>query len=212
MELILCDLNTDMVQAWRRFCGDLDFVAIEHGTITDVTCDAVVSPANSFGFMDGGVDAVYLAHFGPSLQTRVQRQIEANHAGELLVGAADIVETNHKEIPFLVVAPTMRVPMVLRESVNPYLAMRAALLLVLRGTFTSGPHHGEPVQDYVQTMAVPGLGTGVGQMSPNVSAHQIRRAIDDIALGQYTMPQSWVEASERHQLLYTTRISRLQQG
>jgi hypothetical protein len=29
-------------------------------------------------------------------------------------------------------------------------------------------------------------------------------------LGQYRMPQSWAEASERHQLLYTTKLKRLQ--
>ena len=26
--------------------------------------DAIVSPANSFGFMDGGIDMVYSRHFG----------------------------------------------------------------------------------------------------------------------------------------------------
>ena len=34
-------------------------------------------------------------------------------------------------------------------------------------------------------------------------------AIDDVLLGQYRMPRSWAEASERHQLLYTDRPTRL---
>src|SRR5919204_5243010 len=99
MQIVLCDVNPDMVQAWTRFCGDVDFVSVRQGSILDVTCDAVVSPANSFGFMDGGVDAVYTAYFGPPIQTRVQRHILDYHAGEMLVGTADIVETGDAAIP-----------------------------------------------------------------------------------------------------------------
>ncbi len=33
----------------------------------DVKCDAVVSPANSFGFMDGGIDLIYSHRFGTNL-------------------------------------------------------------------------------------------------------------------------------------------------
>jgi hypothetical protein len=41
-------------------------------------------------------------------------------------------------------------------------------------------------------------------------ARQVRAAIDDVVLEKYTMPQSWAEASERHQRLYTDRRRRLQ--
>src|SRR5262245_22564832 len=140
MQIVLCDINPDLVRAWTRFCGDLDFVSVRQGSIVETTCDAIVSPANSFGFMDGGVDAAYLPRFGTPLQTRVQRQILDYHAGEIIVGRADIVETGDSAIPFLIIAPTMRVPMILRDSVNAYLAMRAILLLVLHGRFSGGPH------------------------------------------------------------------------
>ena len=43
--------------------------------------------------MDGGIDAEYMMHFGPEIQMRVHRQIYDQHARELLVGVADIVET-----------------------------------------------------------------------------------------------------------------------
>ena len=35
-------------------------------------------------------------------------------------------------------------------------------------------------------------------------------AFDDFVLGGYRLPQSWAEASERHQLLYTDRPRNLQ--
>ncbi|OKH45749.1 hypothetical protein NIES2101_25875 [Calothrix sp. HK-06] len=76
-----------------------DFVTVHHGSILDVECDAVVSPANSFGFMDGGIDFIYMDYFGKDIQLKVRRQILDHHHGELIVGNADIVETGDSKIP-----------------------------------------------------------------------------------------------------------------
>src|SRR5215203_6191031 len=132
MKLILSAVETSLADAWEKFCGDLDFVEIQRGSILDVDCDAVMSPANSFGFMDGGIDALYMNYFGSEIQTIVRRHIHEHHGGELIVGNADVVETGSDKIPFLVVAPTMRVPMVLNESINPYLAARAVFRLITK--------------------------------------------------------------------------------
>jgi len=75
--------------------------------------------------MDGGIDALYMDYFGAEIQLRVRRQIFDHHAGELLVGIADTVETGDTVIPFLIAAPTMRLPMSLSDSVNAYLAARS---------------------------------------------------------------------------------------
>jgi O-acetyl-ADP-ribose deacetylase (regulator of RNase III) len=210
MNLILTAVEKSLADAWRKFCGDLDFVTTYHGSILEVDCDAVVSPANSYGFMDGGIDAVFMNHFGSDIQMRVRRQIYDYHHGELVVGQADVVETGNERIPFLIVAPTMRVPMVLQDTVNPYLAARAVFILVTRGTFISDKHAGQPISDHIKTVAMPGLGTGVGKVGFNICARQVRAAINDILLKEYRMPQSWAEASERHQLLYTNKPKRLQ--
>jgi O-acetyl-ADP-ribose deacetylase (regulator of RNase III) len=210
MKLILTAVDESLAAAWTKFCGELDFVVVHHGSIFDVDCDAVVSPANSYGFMDGGIDAAYMWHFGKEIQIRVRRQIFDRHHGEILVGQADVVETANKRIPYLIFAPTMRVPMNLHETVNPYLAARAIFLLVKYGTFTSGEHTGQKISERIQTIALPGLGTGVGKVNFETCAHQVRSAIDDIILDRYRMPKSWSEASERHQFLYTNNPTRLQ--
>jgi O-acetyl-ADP-ribose deacetylase (regulator of RNase III) len=210
MKLILTAVEKSLADAWAKFCGDLDFVTVYQGSILDVVCDAVVSPANSFGFMDGGIDALYLNYFSSDIQMRVRQQIFEHHHGELLVGQADVVETGDDKIPFLITAPTMRVPMNLSDTVNPYLAARAIFLLVMHGSFSSGNFAGKKISSQIQTVAMPGLGTGVGKVGFNTCAHQVRAAINDILLKEYRMPQSWAEASERHQLLYTTILKRLQ--
>ena len=210
MKIILTAVEDSLTNAWQKFCGDLDFVTIHHGSILDVECDAVVSPANSFGFMDGGIDAIYMSYFGFDIQMRLRRRIYEYHNGELIVGNADVIETNHEKIPFLIAAPTMRVPMILNETVNPYLAARAVFILVTQGIFFSGAFANKSISDHIKTVAFPGLGTGVGKVGFNTCAHQIRKAIDDILLKEYGMPQSWAEASEWHQLLYTNKLKRLQ--
>jgi O-acetyl-ADP-ribose deacetylase (regulator of RNase III) len=210
MKIILSAVETELADAWQRFCGDLECVEIHRGSVFELSCDAVVSPANSFGFMDGGLDMLLSQRFGWQVQERLQNLIATKHHGELLVGTAEIVETDNPQIPFLISAPTMRVPMILRDSVNPYLAARAVFLLIKHGTFASGKYKGEGIADYVQSVVFPGLGTGVGRVGPNTCANQIRIAIEEFVLDQYEFPTSWAEAQTRHQKFYTDRIRDLQ--
>jgi O-acetyl-ADP-ribose deacetylase (regulator of RNase III) len=100
----------------------------------------------------------------------------------------------------MIAAPTMRVPMRLVDSVNPYLAARAALLLV---------KHQQGAQE-IRSIAFPGLGTGVGGVGSNTCARQVRAAMEDVLLGARSYPQTWAEASARHQALYTDLPQRLQ--
>jgi hypothetical protein len=144
LKIVLAAVESDLADAWERHCGDLPGVSVHRGSILHATCDAVVSPANSFGFMDGGIDLLYSGHFGWEVQDRLQELIRDRHHGELLVGAAEIVEMDSPRIPFLIAAPTMRVPMILRETVNPYLAARAALPLIRHGIVPSGHSRTSP--------------------------------------------------------------------
>jgi O-acetyl-ADP-ribose deacetylase (regulator of RNase III) len=210
MEIVLTAVSKDLTDAWKKFCGDLLGVSVYHGSIFDVQCDAVVSPANSFGFMDGGIDLLYSDRLGWQVQERLQALIRSKHHGELLVGQAEIVETDCEAIPYLIAAPTMRVPMVLKETVNPYLAARAVLLLIQHGQFEIGYLAGEKLSDVIQTVAFPGLGTGIGRVSASSCAHQVRAAIEEVLQGKRIFPSSWSEAQIRHQQLYGGEVRDLQ--
>ncbi len=206
----LAATERELSAQWRRHCGDLPGVELCDGSILDLEVDAVVSPANSFGFMDGGIDLAYSKRFGWDVQRRLQALVRQRHHGELLVGAAEIVPTDEERIPFVVAAPTMRVPMILGDTVNPYLAARAALLLVRHGTFASGRLAGRRVSRYVRSIAFPGLGTGVGRVPPGVCARQVKAAIEEVLLGSSPFPATWSEAQERHQRLFGNRVRDLQ--
>jgi O-acetyl-ADP-ribose deacetylase (regulator of RNase III) len=210
MKIILAATEPPLADAWERFCGELECVQVHRGSILDLSVDAIISPANSFGFMDGGIDMLYTQHFGWEVQERLQTLIKERHHGELVVGTAEIVTTNDLRLPYVIAAPTMRVPMILKDSVNPYLAARAVLLLVKHGIFHSGPLAGGPISAGVESIAFPGLGTGVGQIGPNTCAKQVYEAIQEVIYGKKTYPMTWADAQARHQKLYTDRIRNLQ--
>ena len=89
MEIVLVGREPELTAAWRQVCGDLPGVTVTDGDILSLDCDAVVSPANSFGFLGGGVDLAYARHFGPHLEPRVRAAIAGRWGGELPVGCAE---------------------------------------------------------------------------------------------------------------------------
>jgi O-acetyl-ADP-ribose deacetylase (regulator of RNase III) len=195
MKIVLADVNGRLLQAWQNIAGGYASVTTHHGSIFDVHCDALVSPANSFGFMDGGIDMAISEYFGWHVQDRLQEIIRQKHHGELLVGAAEIVATDHAQIPYMISAPTMRVPMILQDTVSVYLAIRAVLLLVKFGTFEDGT----AIADRVKTVAFPGMGTGVGKLSPEIFARQMKEAIEEVIEEKHKFPGSLWDATFRHQ-------------
>ncbi|MEH2363501.1 macro domain-containing protein [Nostoc sp.] len=132
--------------------------------------DCMVSPANSFGMMDGGIDAAIIRFFGCSLMARVQGRILEDYLGEQPVGTSMIVETGHYKHPFLAHTPTMRVPMIIAGTDIPYIAMWAMLLAVR--------HHNQRSNQKIKTIACPGLGTGIGRVPYTEAARQMALAYD----------------------------------
>jgi hypothetical protein len=66
-------------------------------------------------------------YFGWHVQDRLQDAIKSKHHGELLVGQVEIIPTDHDSIPYVISVPTMRVPMDIKGTVNPYLVIRGVL-------------------------------------------------------------------------------------
>ena len=172
IELHLCAIDAQMADAWSTCFGSAPNVFIHQRDILTRNADAILSPANSFGFMDGGIDLLYSNFFGWELQDRLQKSIREEHAGEVPIGCALVVPTDHDRIPLLVSAPTMRVPGDISDTVNVYLAFRAALLAVRGST-------------RIKSLLSPALGTGIGGMSARRAARQMHAAYVDVVLGEH---------------------------
>lgn len=158
-----------LTRAWDEVFAPYNDVDVARGDYFGRPADAMLSPANSFGIMDGGLDAAIVEHLGHGIQRRVQDMILKDWHGEMPVGTGAVVETDHETWPYLVVAPTMRVPESVALTLNAYLAFRAALLAVKRFNETHGERR-------IDSMLVSGLGTGVGGMDPRRCAAQMRVA------------------------------------
>ena len=188
MQLIFIYLDSELGKALGESFGDLPNCEVVEADICKVQCDAIVSPANSFGFMDGGLDLRLSERFGWGVQERLQELIASRPMRELLVGEYIVIETEDDDVPWLISVPTMRVPMRLRQTVNPYLAMKALLVAALN-------HKGTPE---IRAVAIPGLGTGCGHLAPTTAARQMRKAFDEVCEGQFTFPVHFNEAQRRH--------------
>lgn len=187
MKIILAAIEKKLIDAWKEFFSAEENVSIVEEDITKIACDAVVSPANSFGFMDGGLDYALSVRFGWDLEKKLQLKIKELPEGELLVGQAMIIETNDREVPFLISAPTMRIPtnFNIDTSVNAYLAMKAILI-------------NAKANEKISTVAIPGLCTGVGRMQPIICARQMFQAYKEIILGEKQDFRTFGEAQKYH--------------
>ena len=166
LKLHLVDLNDTLVAAWRDAFAAMPEVTVTAADILTVASGALVSPANSYGHMDGGIDAEYSAFFGTRVQRAVYDVVARRSERMIPVGAAEVVETGHSRVPFLIVAPTMEVPEQVPPS-NSYRALRAALRAAGRWS------------DRVTDVYCPGLATGVGCVAPEEAAREMAAAYRD---------------------------------
>lgn len=193
MQYILSAIDPALIEAWKAFFSDIPNVVIHEGDITKLKVDAVVSPANSFGFMDGGLDLALSERLGWDLERKLMDRIKALPEGELLVGQAMTLETGDPEIPYLISAPTMRIPtnFNIDTSVNAYLAMKAILIAANK----------EPE---IQSVAIPGLCTGIGRMDPKIAARQMFYAFEEIVNGKRMDFEAFGDAQKYQRTLNPT--------
>lgn len=177
-ELVLCATDQPLAAAWAAVTDRMGpRVRTYQGSILDVHADAVVSPANSHGWIRGGLDAVYERAF-PDLEQRVRSAVLAYHGGEVPIGEALAVPTCVVRPRWLISAPTVREPgdQLPDDTVHPYLAARAVFLLWRDGTLEQTG----PARAAIETIAMPGLGTGVGGLAPDICAHQVAAAWSEV--------------------------------
>lgn len=170
-QLILTAPNPSLFAAFQEhFSRFSDVLIIGEPFEWISTFDCLVSPANSFGMMDGGMDAAITRFFGLSLERRVQQRIIEDYLGEQPVGTSFIIETKHPKHPFLAHTPTMRVPMSINGTDVPYSAMWAMLLAIRQ--------HDRTNPQKIRSVVCPGFGTGIGGVAYSEAARQMAIAYD----------------------------------
>jgi O-acetyl-ADP-ribose deacetylase (regulator of RNase III) len=188
----LRDRTPELVLGWRQAFRDRAAVVVERGDYFGRPTDAMVSPANSFGIMDGGLDLAIRDALGMQVEARVRRMIRERHHGELPVGWAEVVETGDSRWPYLICAPTMRIPEDVSGTPNAYLAFRAVMLAIRRHNAAGAPR--------IASVVCSGLGTGVGRTPPRRCAAQMRVAYDQTTGPGRTPDPAAIYATHRKML------------
>jgi O-acetyl-ADP-ribose deacetylase (regulator of RNase III) len=168
-KIYLIDHSPLLVTHWQEQFADCPAVEAVAGDYFHQPADAIVSPANSFGIMDGGLDLAIRDRLGFAVEQQVQEVIVERHHGELPVGSAEIVATEDARWRYLIVAPTMRVPEPISFTLNAYLAFRAILVSVENLNREKGKRE-------IDSVVCSGLGTGIGRVSAPTCARQMRAA------------------------------------
>src|SRR5687768_11052896 len=101
VQVVLVDINPKMVKAWQQTFEDCPEVDVVHGSMLDQRVDAWVTPTNSLGNMDGGLDAVMKKHFGPKIEKEIKGEIARRYSGFMPVGHATCVETGRMAPKYL---------------------------------------------------------------------------------------------------------------
>ncbi|TVL91319.1 Appr-1-p processing protein [Streptomyces sp. SAJ15] len=164
LRVVLTDVNTSVVEAWRAAFADTPEIEIREGSILDEEVDAWVTPTNSRGRMDGGVDAAIKRHLGAGIQLRVQRAIRDRFAGRLPVGSAVCVPSGAVNPRFLISTPTMESSAQnVSETLNVALACAAAFQAIhLQNREAPGS---------ISSVALVGMGAQTGRVPARVCAN-----------------------------------------
>lgn len=169
IKLILVDVHPHMCAAWKVAFANHKNVEVVNDFFQNIPeYDCMVSAANSYGRMDGGIDKHITVYFGQQLMDRVQSHIIEHYLGEQPVGSSFIIPTQHEKHPFLAHTPTMRVPEPIAYTDNVYHGMRATLLAV--------HHHNLTSDQKINRIACPGLGALTGQVPFEKVARQMELA------------------------------------
>jgi len=128
-------------------------IVVEKGDLTKIFCDAIVNPANSYGYMGGGVAGAIKRVGGV--------EIEKEAVSKAPIDIGKTVATISGSLPcrYVIHAPTMKRPAMRIDIENVKLATRAAL--------ETG------VKLNLKSIAIPGMGTGVGGAQVDKAAEVI---------------------------------------
>lgn len=161
MQVLVADINQKLINAIRDY--DCTFLT-EIGDPLAFEIDAVVSPANTAGIMNGGYDAHLRNYFGVALEYRVRESLKAS---PLSVGQARAIQTAHSKIKWLIVAPTVSIS---ADGLSGHssVAYSAAYSAVL-----------EAHRVGVEKLGMTGLGTGAGGLDHSSATIQQCDGIED---------------------------------
>ena len=174
-------LNKEWVDYMKEYFKNTAMIIVDCANIEELPREnaCFVSPANSLGFMDGGVDLVLSRKIMPGIEAKVKKRIEQlgimSTLGRPYLPIGSALSVLHELNTHLIVAPTMFLPHDVRGTQNAYWSFYAALKMWRKLCSQKNKKFQLIVTSHC---------CGVGKMSAKDSAEQMRRAYDDFIQGK----------------------------
>ncbi len=134
-------------------------INVRNESITRIEVDGIINPANSFGYMGGGVAKVIKGVGGEDIEE------EAIQNAPVEIGKALATTSGDLRCDAIIHAPVMRNPSETTDTHKIEQAIRAALELA------------EEME--MKKLAIPGIGTGVGGVKPEESAEVMIKVLKE---------------------------------
>jgi len=125
-------------------------IDIQQGDITKVEADAIVAPANNLGWMGGGSAGAIKKQGGDEIEQEAMQQ------APLEIGKAVVTKAGKLPHQAVIHAPTLEEPSGQAQEYNVAMSVKGAL------TFADDLKY--------KSLAMPGMGTGVGQFPKDQAA------------------------------------------
>lgn len=171
IKIYLIDMNKEMCNSWAYYFGKFDNVYNCYGYLQSMLqnneeiIECIVSPANSFGLMDGGYDLAISEWYRWRNISLVQDKIKTEWYGEQNVGSSLLVDT--KLYPkYIIHTPTMTVPSIIEDKQVIYNCMRSVLITALKNN--------------IKSIVIPAFGGGCGRVPYKIIAEQMFLAYEQI--------------------------------
>lgn len=163
VKVVLVDINPKMIKAWRETFEECPEVDIVQGSMLEQPVSAWVTPTNSLGRMDGGLDLVIKNHLGQKVESTLQSEIKSRYGGKLPIGHAVCQPTGRLQPGFLISTPTMVGSSEdVSDTMNVALACAAA--------FQAVNMQNERQPGSIRSVALPGLGANTGRVPVEICA------------------------------------------
>lgn len=181
IEIRFVSLDKDIKNMIEKVFSGYDNLSGEKKVIQSCeSADCIVSPANSFGQMDGGIDGALSLMLSTEddvdyIGKKVRQVISDIYFGEQPVGTCILLPTDNEKFPFLAHAPTMATPSNVSGTFNPYYAFRAVLLEVIKYNRSC-----DDVDKRIKSVLTTTFATGCGGIGLEEALEQMKLAYDKI--------------------------------
>lgn len=189
MKYIFFDNNSEIIDEFKKYSLEYeelfeDCIYIE-GDILDIIEDynnyILVSPANSFGSMKGGIDKIINKYIFKNIEDKVMKKIEDEYKDNKFpykyyfdgmnikdrpymdVGKSFIIKADKNN--YLAVVPTMTYPQIVNNTNNAYIAMKSLVNTIQQNKIDT------------KYVLIPGFCGGIGEMDAKMISKQMLNAL-----------------------------------